>query len=190
MICRPHRRFSAVALHYPALRIIGEHGEQSSHGAACGRGQIECLGERHESYAEMLEFLERAHQIGDGPPPAIQTPHHHNIDFTPSRSSEQSFAQLALGRTRADLFDLDDDHPAALDCVFAQGADLQRQCLLIVRGNAGVQANPKGVAKNLAGLRLRKGLFSGHFRSVEKGGRKLMIMARLSSFEIVPRHPR
>jgi hypothetical protein len=46
------------------------------------------------------------------------------------------------------------------------------------------------VAKNLAGLRWRKGLFFGHFRSVAAAGRKLMIMARLSSFEIVPRHPR
>src|SRR6202795_4133439 len=104
----------------------------------------------------MLKFLECRYQVRDGPAPAIQTPHHHDIDFTPSCSSEQRFAQLALGRARADLFDLRDDSPAALGCIFAEGADLQRQRLLIVRGDASVQANPKGVAKNPAGLRLRE----------------------------------
>ena len=57
-------------------------------------------------------------------------------------------------------------------------------------GNAGRQANPKGVAKNLAELRLRESLFSGHFRSVARAGRKLMIVAGLSLFEEVPGHPR
>ena len=135
---------------------LGEHREQSSHGATGGRGQIECFGQRNETDSEMLQFLERRNQIRDGPAPAIQTPHQHDIDFAPSCGSEQCFAQLALRRAGADLFDLRDDGPAALGCVFAQGADLQRQCLLIVRGNASVQADPKGVAKNLAGLRLRK----------------------------------
>ena len=36
---------------------LGEHGEQSGHGAACGRGQIECFGQRHETHSEMLKFL-------------------------------------------------------------------------------------------------------------------------------------
>ena len=99
-------------------------------------------------------------------------------------------AQLALRRAGADLFDLRDDGPAALGGVFAHGADLQRQCLLIVRGNAGVKADPKGVAKNLPGCRLRKSLFCGHFRSVAESGRKLMIVAGLSLFEEVPGHPR
>jgi hypothetical protein len=38
------------------------------------------------------------------------------------------------------------------------------------------------VAKNLAGLRWRKGLFFGHFRSVAAAGRKLMIVARQDSY--------
>ena len=102
----------------------------------------------------MLKFLERRNQIRDGPAPAIQTPHQHDIDFAPSCGSEQSCAQLALRRAGADLFDLRDDGPAALGGVFAHGADLQRQRLLIVRGNASVKADPKGVAKNPAGCRL------------------------------------
>ncbi len=74
--------------------------------------------------------------------------------------------------------------PVALGCVFTHGADLQGQCLLVVSGNASVQANPKGMAKNPAGWRLRKGLFSGHFQSVAMGGRKLIVLAG-----VIPGHP-
>lgn len=42
-----------------------------------------------------------------------------------------------------------------------------------MRGNARIQSGPKGAAKNLARLRLRKSLFCGHSRSVEEGGRNL-----------------
>ena len=114
----------------------------------------------------MLKFLERRNQIRDGPAPAIQTPNQYDIDFAPSCGSDQSCAQFALRRARADLFDLRDDAPTALGCVFAHGADLQRQRLLVVGGNAGIKANAEGVAKNPARLHFWKSLFSGHFRSV------------------------
>jgi hypothetical protein len=71
-----------------------------------------------------------------------------------------------LCRAGADLFDLRDDGPTALGCVFAHGTDLQRQRLLIVGGDAGVEAHPEGVAKNPVRWRFGKSLFSGHFRSV------------------------
>ena len=34
-----------------------EHREQTRHGATCGRGQIECFGQRYETHSEMLKFL-------------------------------------------------------------------------------------------------------------------------------------
>jgi hypothetical protein len=71
-----------------------------------------------------------------------------------------------LRRAGADLFDLRDEGPTALGCVFAHGADLQGKCLLIVGGNASVKAHPKGVAKNPVRRRFGKSLFFGHFRSV------------------------
>jgi hypothetical protein len=108
----------------------------------------------------MFKLPERRNQIGDGPAPLIQAPYHHNIDFTAARGSEQCFAQLSLG-AGADLSNLPDETPAAPGCVFAHGSDLQRQRLLVVAGNAGVEACPLGVAKNLARLDLRKSLFSG-----------------------------
>ena len=44
---------------------LGEHGEQPGHGATGGCGQIERFGQRYESYAEMLKFLERRNQVRD-----------------------------------------------------------------------------------------------------------------------------
>jgi hypothetical protein len=137
----------------------------------------------------MLKFLERRYQVRDGPAPAIQTPHQDDIDFAPACGSDQSGAQLALRSAGADLFDLRDDAPAALGGVFAHGADLQGQCLLVVCGNASIKADAAGVAKNPVGMRLRKSLFSGHFRSVAADDRNLMIVAGLSLLEEVPGHP-
>ena len=117
---------------------LREHREQTRHRATCWRGQVKCFGERYESDSEMLEFLERRNQVCDGPAPAIQAPHEYDVDFAPAGGSDQPYAQLALGRARSNLFDLRGDGPAALGRVFAHGADLQWQCLLVVRGNAGV----------------------------------------------------
>jgi hypothetical protein len=138
----------------------------------------------------MLKLLESRNEVRDGPAPAVQAPHQHDIDFTPSCSGNQCFAPFALRRAGANLFDLGNDSPSALGCVFAHGADLQRQCLLVMRGNASVQSDPQRVAKNLPGSRRRENLFCGHFRRVAEGGQKLMIVAGLSLFEEVPGHPR
>ena len=128
---------------------LGEHREQAGHGAACGCGEIEGFGQRDETDSEVLQLLERRNQIRHGTALAVQAPHQHDIDFTSSCGSDQDIAPLALRRAGADFFDLRDDSPVALGRELAHGANLQRQCLLIVGGNASVQANPKGVAKTL-----------------------------------------
>jgi hypothetical protein len=45
------------------------------------------------------------------------------------------------------------------------------------------------VAKNLPGSRQRKLAFCGHFRRVAEDGQKLMFLAGLSLFKIIPGHP-
>ncbi len=160
---------------------LGEHGEQAGHRAARGGGQVKCFCQRYESDSEMLKFLERRYQVCDGPAPAIQTPHQDDIDFAPTCGSDQSCSQLALRSAGADLLDLRNDFPAALERVLAHGANLQRQRLLVVCGNASVQANPKGVAKTPAGVCLWGSLFFGHSRSVATPGRKLTFPARKDS---------
>jgi hypothetical protein len=67
---------------------LGEYGEQASHGATCWGGQIKGCSQRYEADSEVLQFLERRNQIRDGPAPAIQAPHQHDIDFTSSCGSE------------------------------------------------------------------------------------------------------
>jgi hypothetical protein len=67
---------------------LGKHGEQASHGAAGGRGQIKRFGQRNETHAEMLQLLKCRNEIRDGPAPAIQAPHQHDIDFTSCCASE------------------------------------------------------------------------------------------------------
>lgn len=36
---------------------LREDGKQAGHGATGRRGQVQCLGQRHEAHTEMLQFL-------------------------------------------------------------------------------------------------------------------------------------
>jgi hypothetical protein len=67
---------------------LGEHREQTGHGAACGCGEIECFRKGNETDSEMLQFLERRDQIRDRAAPTIQSPNQHDIDFAAARGSE------------------------------------------------------------------------------------------------------
>ena len=84
---------------------LSEDGQQPSHGAACGRGQIESLGERHEADAEMLQFLQGGKQIGDQSAPAVEPPHKElkdwlGYDFDPIGFSIDSVNQMLLPARR------------------------------------------------------------------------------------------
>ncbi len=86
---------------------------------------------------QMLKFLERAQQVRDRAAPAVQPTDQHHVDFTVPRGGDQGLAQLALGSTAANLFDLENDGPASLEGALAHGAGLEEKRLLIVGGNAG-----------------------------------------------------
>jgi hypothetical protein len=49
----------------PLAFELREHRQQCGHGTAGGRGQIKSFGERHESDAEMIQFLQCGKQVGD-----------------------------------------------------------------------------------------------------------------------------
>ena len=135
----------------------------------------------------MLQFLERRQQIRHRPAPAIQSPHQHDIDLAAACGLQQFLASFSLGRAGADLTDLHGDGPAAPGGILAHGADLHRQRLLIVRGNAGVEADAEHfrrfpcLAKNLIGFCLWKGPFGGHFGVSPKHGRSRSFSARQDS---------
>ena len=93
--------------------------------------------------AEMIQFLECGDQIRQRSSPAVQTPDEHDIDLAPSRCFHQLLPQFAFGSAGADFLHLQDDGPAARGGVLAHGAHLQRKRLLILCGDAGIQADPE-----------------------------------------------
>ena len=88
-----------------------------------------------------LQLLKGCQQIRYRPAPAVQPPHQHNIDLATAGGLQQFLASFSLGRTGADLTDIHGNGPAPPGSVLLHGATLHRQRLLIVRGNAGVQAS-------------------------------------------------
>ena len=88
----------------------------------------------------MLQFLKCNEQIGDRSSPAIEPPHQHDIDLPAPRSFQQPLPQLALDRTGSDFLHLHGDGPATPGGIFAHSAVLHGQRLLILSGDAGIEA--------------------------------------------------
>ena|ERR1019366_5681336 len=88
----------------------------------------------------MAEFLEGRHQIGHGPSPALQSPYQHDVNLTSPRRLQQLLPQLTLGCSGADLFHLHSNRPTTFGDVLPHGTALEWQSLLVVGGDAGVQA--------------------------------------------------
>src|ERR1017187_10303996 len=96
-----------------------------------------------------------------------------------ARRIQQLLPQLPLRCAGTDFFHLQGDSPAPPGGVFPQGADLQRDGLLIVGGNAGVETSAQHfrrfpcLAKNPMRFCLLSCLFGGHFGVSPKHGRRL-----------------
>src|ERR1035437_6219613 len=91
----------------------GENGQQRGHCTTRRSGQVERLGQRHEADAEMLQFLQSREQVGYRSSPAVQTPHHNNVDLSSPCRFQQFLPTLPLCCSRADFFHLHGDGPAA-----------------------------------------------------------------------------
>ena len=141
---------------------------RAGHRSTGWRGQIQRLGQRHEAHAEMLQFLEGRQQIRYRPAPAVQSPHQHYVDLSAAGGLQQFLPRFSLGRTGANLTDLHGNasSPAGRRTPAWPGSAWQR--LLIVGGNAGVEARPEHfrrlpcLAKNVIGFCLCRGPFGGH----------------------------
>jgi alpha-beta hydrolase superfamily lysophospholipase len=77
--------------------------QRPGHGATGGCGQIQRLGQRHEAYSEMLQFLQGCQQIRYRPAPAVQSPNQHDIDLSAAGGLQQFLTSFSLGRTGANL---------------------------------------------------------------------------------------
>ena len=122
---------------------LGEDRQQAGHGAAGGRGQVQCLGQRDETDSEMLQFLKRRQQVCYRSAPAVEAPDQDDIDFAAARSLDQLLTGLPPHRSGANLTNLQGDRPAAPGNILPQSAYLHGQSLLIVSGDAGVQPRAK-----------------------------------------------
>src|SRR5664280_3420497 len=143
----------------------------------------------------MLQLLECRQQIRYRPAPAVQPPYQHDIDLAAACGLQQFLTSFSLSRTRADLTDVHRNGPAPSGSILPNGATLHGQRLLIVCGNAGVQAGAEHfrwfpcLAKNVTGFCLRKGSFGGHFRVSPRHGRRRSFSAMQGSAYPMP-HPR
>ena len=100
--------------------------QQSSHGAARRRGQIQSFGQRHEPDAEVIQFLQCGHQIRQRASPPVQTPDQHDVDLAASGCLHQLLAAVRVRMRRSRPPSPADDRPAARDRVLAHRAHLQR----------------------------------------------------------------
>jgi N12 class adenine-specific DNA methylase len=121
----------------------------------------------------------------------------------PRPELEQFLTRFSFGRPGANFTDLQGDRPAALGCILPQGAALHRKGLLVVSGDAGIEARSQHfrrsscLAKNATGFCFGKGPFGGHFEMSPNHGRSRSFSARkgpsyshaTQRLAIVPGHP-
>ena len=115
------------------LRKHGQHPGQRP--PARGR-QVERFAQGHETDIEGGQLLERVHHVGQGPPPAIQSPDPDAIDLSPAGRRDE---RLPLGASRgsgSDVLNPDGDGPIPLRGIVPHCRELQWQRLLVVGGHA------------------------------------------------------
>jgi len=128
-------------------------------------------------------------------PQRSRRPHQHYIDLSAAGGLEQFLTSFALGPSGANLTDLHADRPAASGGILPHGAALHRKCLLVIGGNAGVQAGSEhfrqfpSLAKNVIGFCLWRSPFYGHFGASPRHGRSRSFSAMQDSAYPTP-HPR
>src|SRR5664280_1133030 len=165
----------------------GENGQQRGHRTTRRSGQVERLGQRHEADAEMLQFLQSREQVGYRSSPAVQTPHHNNVDLSSPCRFQQFLPTLPLCCSRADFFHLHGDGPAAPGSIFAHGAVLHGQRLLILSGDPSIEAGANHfgaflpMAENPPGFPDAGPLIYGHITTLPAYGRRVSISAMWDS---------
>jgi len=118
---------------------LGTDRQQPSHSPPHRRGQIQGFAEGDKTYAEELEFLERADEVREGAPPAIQAPDDDGIDGPSACRLHEDLALPALMRTRTDLLNGEDNSSTALCGIGRHGVPLEREGLLFLGRDTRIQ---------------------------------------------------
>jgi hypothetical protein len=92
---------------------------------------------------QLIEFLQGADEVEQRPPPTIEPPDHNDIELAAAGRFEHRLALWPHIGAGADVAHLHADAPATLLGVGAHRAQLHRQRLLIVGGDAGVEPRPQ-----------------------------------------------
>jgi hypothetical protein len=103
------------------------------------------LREGDEPNVQLMQFLERPHQVRQRTSPAVQAPHQHRIDLAPACCFQQLLTLGPLESTRAYIAHFCDHRPATLGHVGMHRFDLQWEGLLVVRRDASIQADSKAL---------------------------------------------
>ncbi len=122
------------------LRKDGEHAGER---AAARRRHIQSFGERHEANVQRAELLQRADEIKQRAPPAIEPPHEDGVDLASPCGVHHRLALRSVLGAGADFTHRHGDAPAAAFGVRAQRRQLGGQRLLVVRRDASVQPDAK-----------------------------------------------
>ena len=140
-----------------------------------------------EADAEMFQFLQSGEQVGYRSSPAVQSPYHNHVDLSSPCGFHQLLPHLPLGCTGADFLHLQGDGPTTPRGIFAHGAILHGQRLLILSGDAGIEAGANHfggllpLAENPPGFPAAGPLFYGHFTMLPARGRRLSFSAMRDS---------
>jgi hypothetical protein len=143
----------------------------------------------------MFQFLECGQQIRYRSAPAVQPPDQHDIDLPAARRFQRLLASLPLRRAGTYLSYLHRNGPTPPGGIFAHGVALHRKCLLVIRGNAGLQTRPEHFRRFSVPGQKRgrilpfreavsrsKSLIQRHFslRTFEESSQKLTLCRRMS----------
>jgi len=96
--------FDAVTQNVPFK--FGEHSQHSGKSPTAWSRQIEGLAQRDKTNIQRDQFLQRSDEIGERPPPAVESPHEDGINLFSTRGAEQ-FVTARTGRSAGtDFLDL------------------------------------------------------------------------------------
>jgi hypothetical protein len=124
----------------PALKL-GKDRQHPGHGSPRGRGEVQGFAQGNKTDAQLVQLLERAHEVSQGASPPVQAPDHNRIDLAAPRRPHQLLTLQPLVAPRTDIFNHGDDCSAALLRVRYHGVALEREGLLIMGRDSGVEAH-------------------------------------------------
>jgi hypothetical protein len=133
-------RFNPVAL--DVTFELGEDCEHAGQSPAAGCGQVESFAQRDEADAQWSKLLQRGDEVEERPSPTVEPSHNDPIELPPSRRLEQLLSLRPQDCARANILDFQGSFLPTLDNVITHRGQLQRERLLVMGRDPGVEPHP------------------------------------------------